>query len=154
MGGREREGVEEVRRLRLWGVRAHHSHRVRFTKTGWCLCLRGIVACQLRLTYLFNRSRAYAHRVSACWRGTSRDPGSGMRRAVAASGVGLRALAASSARSRGRGGVRCGGVSGRLMRAPCLQGRRAVSLTRGRPACAEWIARARRDRRREQQDAL
>jgi hypothetical protein len=26
-----------------------------FTKTGWCLCLRGIVACLLRLTCLFNR---------------------------------------------------------------------------------------------------
>jgi hypothetical protein len=83
LGWRWWEVVEQVRRLRLWGILPHHGHDVTrrvvleraqqlrgwslvsrsttpqhsFTKTGSCLCLRGIVACLLRLTCLFNRDR-------------------------------------------------------------------------------------------------
>jgi hypothetical protein len=161
MGGRRWEGVEQVRRLRLWGALAHHGHddvRRSFTKTGWCRCLRGIVACLLRLTYLSNREQSVCTpgvcllarhqqrpRPWEAERGRRRRPGGGC-----AGGV-----VGEQSRS---GGVRCGGgVSGRLMRAPCLPVCKGDARCRRHDArlrCAEWIAPARGDRRREKNDAL
>jgi hypothetical protein len=47
-----------------------------FTKTDWCLCLRGIFARLLLCTFLLGVTKIPEHRVSPYWHGTSRDPGS------------------------------------------------------------------------------
>lgn len=68
----------------LRGVRDDPLHS--FTKTRWCLCLRGVVARLLQWTCLARRGReACGPGASVLARRTSRDPGRRCEEQVAAS---------------------------------------------------------------------
>lgn len=109
-----------------------------FTRSGWCLCLRGIVARLLRLTYLWGEVDWTAqHRASACWQVSRREPGDGgvlrgRERVAQVRALSLRSAATAEPGGQGwcRDGGRCGAVCSRR---DAVSGRRVA----GRPSLVE-----------------